>query len=95
MLSSGDKTGGRICNALSEGLRWFPEKVNDRYRVMILLTGGADKGEGKGSCVQDSFEGGLVPEDDYFVTRKLALVQNPFQNFCGLWRECFGLDFLI
>ncbi|MCP4605530.1 MAG: FHA domain-containing protein [Proteobacteria bacterium] len=60
-LPSSDKSGARICNALSEGLRWFPEKPTDRYRVVIFLTGGADKGEGKGNCVKDSYADGKVP----------------------------------
>ncbi|MCP4675506.1 MAG: FHA domain-containing protein [Deltaproteobacteria bacterium] len=60
-LPSDDKSGSRICNSLSEGIRWFPAKPSDRYRVVIFLTGGADKGEGKGDCVKDSFSAGLVP----------------------------------
>lgn len=60
-LPSGDKSGARICNALAEGLRWFPEQTSDRYRVVVLLTGGADKGEGNSNCVQDSYTKGKVP----------------------------------
>ena len=60
-LGSKDRTGARLCNALSEGLRFFPEKSTDKYRAVIIITGGADKGEGKGDCVQDSYAAGLVP----------------------------------
>jgi FHA domain/von Willebrand factor type A domain/IPT/TIG domain len=60
-LPSSDKSGARICNALAEGLRLFPDRPSDRYRIVVFLTGGADKGEGKGDCVKDSFSGGLVP----------------------------------
>ncbi|MDJ0764588.1 MAG: FHA domain-containing protein [Myxococcota bacterium] len=60
-LPSGDNSGARICNALSEGLRWFPEQPSNRYRIVVFLTGGADKGEGKGNCIEDSFEAGKVP----------------------------------
>jgi len=56
-----DKTGARICNALAEGLTFFPENVTDKYRTVIFLTGGADKGEGKGNCVRDSYAAGKVP----------------------------------
>jgi hypothetical protein len=58
---SDKKTGGRICPALSESLNFFPVKQSDKYRVIVLLTGGADKGEGKGNCIQDSYAKGLVP----------------------------------
>ncbi len=60
-LASNDRTGARLCNALSESLRFFPEKPQDKYRAIILITGGADKGEGKGDCVSDSYVNGLVP----------------------------------
>ena len=60
-LPSKDKTGSRICYALSEGLKFFPEQPGNRYRAVVLITGGADKGEGKGDCVQDSYNSGLVP----------------------------------
>jgi len=60
-LPSNDKTGARICNSLAEGLRWFPEQPEDRYRLIIFITGGADKGEGKGNCVQESYSHGKVP----------------------------------
>ncbi len=60
-LPSSDKSGARICNALAEGLRWFPEQPSDRYRVVVFLTGGADKGEGKGDCVKESYRYGKVP----------------------------------
>jgi len=56
-----DKTGARICEALSEGLKFFPDQPGDKYRVIIFLSGGADKGEGKGDCVQESYAAGLVP----------------------------------
>lgn len=56
-----DKTGARICEALSEGLKYFPEAVSDKYRVVVFLSGGADKGEGKGDCVKESYGTGLVP----------------------------------
>ncbi|MBW2276874.1 MAG: FHA domain-containing protein [Deltaproteobacteria bacterium] len=56
-----DKTGARICEALSEGIKFFPEQPADKYRVIIFLSGGADKGEGKGDCVQASYAAGLVP----------------------------------
>jgi hypothetical protein len=56
-----DKTGARICEALAEGLRYFPETTSDKYRVVIFLSGGADKGEGKGDCVKESYNTGLVP----------------------------------
>jgi hypothetical protein len=60
-LGSKDRSGARLCNALSEGLRFFPEKSTDKYRAVIIITGGADKGEGKGDCVKDSYMNGLVP----------------------------------
>ncbi|MCK9521525.1 MAG: FHA domain-containing protein [Proteobacteria bacterium] len=60
-LFSDDKTGGRLCNALSEALAFFPAANTDRYRTVMLLTGGADKGEGKGSCVQDAMAEGGIP----------------------------------
>jgi hypothetical protein len=56
-----DKTGARICEALSEGLKFFPENTSDKYRAVIFISGGADKGEGKGDCVQESYATGLVP----------------------------------
>jgi len=56
-----DKTGARICNALTEGLKYFPEGTHDKYRVIIFISGGADKGEGKGDCVQESYAAGKVP----------------------------------
>jgi hypothetical protein len=56
-----DKTGGRICNALTEGLKYFPEGSHDKYRVIVVISGGADKGEGKGDCVQESYAAGKVP----------------------------------
>jgi len=56
-----DKSGARICNALTEGLHYFPNSASDKYRVVIYLTGGADKGEGKGDCVKESFAAGKVP----------------------------------
>ena len=60
-LPSDDKTGARLCYALSEVLKFFPEKPQDKYRAVIIITGGADKGEGKGDCVKDSYINGLVP----------------------------------
>jgi hypothetical protein len=60
-LPSDDKTGARLCNALSEGLRFFTDTPTNKYRAVVLITGGADKGEGKGDCVKDSFAAGLVP----------------------------------
>ncbi|HUT77690.1 MAG TPA: FHA domain-containing protein, partial [Polyangia bacterium] len=56
-----DKTGARICNALAEGLKYFPEGIHDKYRVIVVISGGADKGEGKGDCVQESYAAGKVP----------------------------------
>jgi len=56
-----DETGGRFCNALAEGLEYFPQNVNNKYRLIIFLSGGADKSEGKGNCVQDSYAAGKVP----------------------------------
>ncbi len=56
-----DKTGARICNALTEGLKYFPETIHDKYRVIVVISGGADKGEGKGDCVQESYAAGKVP----------------------------------
>lgn len=60
-LPSKDKTGARICNAIAEGLKYFPEQPGNRYRALVFITGGADKGEGKGDCVQSSYVNGLVP----------------------------------
>ncbi len=56
-----DESGARICEALAEGLKYFPETPADRYRVVLFLSGGADKGEGKGDCVQESYAAGKVP----------------------------------
>lgn len=60
-MPKGDETGGRFCNALAEGLKYFPAEVNNKYRLVVFLSGGADKGEGKGDCVQDSYAAGKVP----------------------------------
>jgi hypothetical protein len=60
-LPSNDESGARICNSLSEGLRWFPEQPSDKYRAVMVLTGGADKGEGEGDCVEKSYANGKVP----------------------------------
>jgi hypothetical protein len=60
-LFADDKTGARLCYGLAEALKWFPENPSDRYRVIVLFTGGADKGEGKGECVEDSYKRGKVP----------------------------------
>ncbi|MDD5309112.1 MAG: FHA domain-containing protein [Deltaproteobacteria bacterium] len=60
-LMSDDKTGARLCSGLAEALKWFPDNPSDRYRVIVLVTGGADKGEGKGDCVDESFRRGKVP----------------------------------
>jgi hypothetical protein len=57
----GDETGARVSESLSAGLKFFPETVKDKYRVIIFITGGADKGEGKGDCVQESYAAGKVP----------------------------------
>jgi hypothetical protein len=57
----GDETGARVSDSLKEGLKFFPDNVKDKYRVVIFLTGGADKGEGKGDCVQASYAAGKVP----------------------------------
>jgi len=57
----GDETGARVSESLSEGLKFFPDTVKDKYRVIIFITGGADKGEGKGDCVQESYAAGKVP----------------------------------
>jgi hypothetical protein len=56
-----DETGARFCDALKEGLKFFGDTVKDKYRVIIFLTGGADKAEGKGDCVQQSYAKGKVP----------------------------------
>jgi hypothetical protein len=50
---------GRLCDAVSEGIEAFTSK--DKYRAIVVITGGADKGEGKGNCVQDSHAAGVVP----------------------------------
>ncbi|MBN2716999.1 MAG: VWA domain-containing protein [Deltaproteobacteria bacterium] len=50
---------GRLCEAISESIDLFSTK--DKYRAIVVITGGADKGEGKGSCVQDSHAAGVVP----------------------------------
>ncbi len=60
-LDSKDQTGARLCNALSEGIGYFPQQPGNRYRAVVLITGGADKGEGKGDCISDSYNAGLVP----------------------------------
>lgn len=52
---------GRLCGSVSEGLEYFSAKNKDKYRSIVVITGGADKGEGKGSCVQDSHKAGVVP----------------------------------
>jgi len=61
MPPKGDETGARVSDSLREGLKFFPDDVRDKYRVIIFLTGGADKGEGKGDCVQASYAAGKVP----------------------------------
>lgn len=85
-LPSSDKTGSRLCYALSEALRFFPEKTQDKYRAVILLTGGADKGEGKGDCVKDSYADGLVPFFPivFKLDRKYDDARNShkIENFC-------------
>lgn len=61
--------GARFCEALAEGLSWFPETTTEKYRAVIFLSAGADKGEGEGDCVKESYEKGLIP---YFpITLKL------------------------
>ena len=56
----GDKDkAGRLCEAVSEGIEAFNTK--NKYRAIVVITGGADKGEGKGNCVQDSHAAGVVP----------------------------------
>jgi len=60
-MPKGDETGARFCDALAEGLKYFTQKSADKYRLVIFLTAGADKGEGKGNCVKDSFAAGKVP----------------------------------
>jgi hypothetical protein len=60
-LPSDDKTGARICKSLSQSLRFFPDKPQDKYRAVFLITAGADKDEGNGDCVKDSYVNGLVP----------------------------------
>lgn len=57
----GDETAARFCDSLNEGLNFFPDTVKDKYRAVIFLTGGADKDEGKGNCVQKSYAAGKVP----------------------------------
>ena len=61
---SDDETGARFCDAMNEGLKFFdanPAETKNKYRVIIFLTGGADKAEGKGDCVQQSYAAGKVP----------------------------------
>lgn len=52
---------GRLCGAVSEGIEYFGDKNKSKYRSIVVITGGADKGEGKGSCVKDSHMAGVVP----------------------------------
>jgi hypothetical protein len=60
-LPKGDETGARMCDSLNEGLKFFPDTVKDKYRAIVFISGGADKGEGKGDCVQSSYYAGKVP----------------------------------
>ncbi len=53
--------GARFCEALTEALSWFPETTTNKYRAVIFLSAGADKGEGQGDCVKESYEKGLIP----------------------------------
>ena len=56
----GDKEkAGRLCDSISEGIETFTSK--DKYRSIVVITGGADKGEGSGNCVQDSHAAGVIP----------------------------------
>jgi hypothetical protein len=59
--SENDQTAARFCQAITTGLKWFPDQVKDKYRVVVFVTGGADKDEGNSDCVKDSFAAGLVP----------------------------------
>jgi hypothetical protein len=59
--SDDDDTAARFCQAISTGLRWFPKDSKDKYRVVVFVTGGADKDEGNSACVQNSYAAGLVP----------------------------------
>lgn len=60
-LGSRDQSAARISKAISAGLRFFPVKTLDKFRAIVLITGGVDKDEGKSDCIQDSYKKGLVP----------------------------------
>ncbi len=63
---SSDKATARVCHALDEALRFFPEEKTERFRAVIYVSAGVDRGEGRGACLQRSFEQGKVPL--YLVT---------------------------
>ena len=69
LLPKDDESGARMCDALNDGLKYFPDTVKDKYRAIVFISGGADKGEGKGDCVQSSYYSGKVP----FYTMVFAL----------------------
>lgn len=60
-ISATEVTPVRVCHALAEAIRLFPETGNDRYRAILFFSAGVDRGEGRGDCVQRSFQAGKVP----------------------------------
>jgi hypothetical protein len=65
-LPARDKTTSRLCYALDDALRLFPEEKTGRFRAVVLVSAGIDRGEGRGDCVQTALARGKVPL--YLVT---------------------------
>ncbi|MBN2341036.1 MAG: VWA domain-containing protein [Deltaproteobacteria bacterium] len=78
---------GRLCDSVSEGIEYFGEKNKDKYRTIIVITGGADKGEGQGNCVQDSYKAGVVPvwTVGYRLDKKYDTLTNSHKVENGLY----------
>jgi hypothetical protein len=60
-ISGNEITPARVCHALAEAIRTFPEERTGRYRAILFFSAGIDRGEGRGDCVQRSFQAGKVP----------------------------------
>lgn len=60
-LGARDRSTARVCHTLSDSLRLFPEQTGRRFRAVLYLSAGVDRGEGRGDCLEDSFARGKVP----------------------------------
>lgn len=60
-LERRNKSTARICHALDDAVDLFPEERTKRYRSVVYVSGGVDRGEGRGDCVEASYAGGKIP----------------------------------